>query len=303
LITISSTKDLGLAVINSKGKVALIVRDSIRILPGASAKLAKDWKVETQKDHFPHYFYNGDLKNTLTYEGNIPPYSCFEPKRTSQLDYEGMLKGFEGRLWSFLEVSRKYILGDVKALYQIMIQFFETLIQKFPIDPLSVLSAPSTAFKIRRTVQLPLLHQENLKVYDLSRRMDSKFREAYLGGIVDVYRPHLQGSGYYYDVNSLYPTAMLRPMPVGEPRLIFLSDQEFLKGEFFGYIEATVRAPLNEYVGLLPLSLNGRLVCPIGTFSGFFFSEELQFALKNGYKLLSVGKAYAFERGENTFRD
>jgi hypothetical protein len=53
---------LGLAVINSKGKVALTVRDSIRILPGALAKLAKDWKVETQKDHFPHYFYNGDLK-------------------------------------------------------------------------------------------------------------------------------------------------------------------------------------------------------------------------------------------------
>ena len=33
------------------------------------------------------------------------------------------------------------------------------------------------------------------------------------GGIVDVYRPHLQGEGYYYDVNSLYPTAMTRANP------------------------------------------------------------------------------------------
>ena len=28
-----------------------------------------------------------------------------------------------------------------------------------------------------------------------------------------------------------------------------------------------------------------------GSFSGFFFAEELRFALTNGYKLLSVGKA------------
>jgi hypothetical protein len=107
-------------------------------------------------------------------------------------------------------VSRKYIIGDVKALFQIIISFFDTLVSKFPIDPLSVLSAPSAAFKIWRTVKLPKLHSNNLKVYDLSKELDSKFRGTYCGGIVDVYRPHLQGEGYYYDVNSLYPTAMCK---------------------------------------------------------------------------------------------
>ena len=29
----------------------LTIKDSIRILPGALARLAKDWKVETQKDY------------------------------------------------------------------------------------------------------------------------------------------------------------------------------------------------------------------------------------------------------------
>ena len=52
---------------------------------------------------------------------------------------------FKTKAWSFLEVSRKYILGEVKALYQIMIAFFDTPVSKFPINPLSVLSAPSTA--------------------------------------------------------------------------------------------------------------------------------------------------------------
>jgi len=38
-------------------------------------------------------------------------------------------------------------------------------------------------------------------------------------------------------------------------------------------------------------------------FEGFFFSEELRFALKNGYELISIGAAFEFKRGENTFRD
>ncbi|POG53951.1 DNA polymerase B [Rhizophagus irregularis DAOM 181602=DAOM 197198] len=285
-----------------KGKVVLTIKDSIKILPGALSKLAKDWGVETQKDHFPHYFWNGSIKDTLNYEGFLPPYSKFEPKRTSLIDYEEMVKEFKNKTWSFLRVSEFYILGDVKATYQVLVKYFETLITKFPIDPLKIYSAPSAAFRIWRTLQLPLLHQEGLKVYDLSHNIDSLLRESYCGGIVDVYRPHLIGKGYYYDVNSLYPTAMCKSMPVGMPQLVeFLTKEEFLKGEFFGFLEATVRAPANEYIGLLPIKLQGRLICPGGTFSGLFFSEELKFALENGYQLLEIKLAYSFKRGANTF--
>jgi hypothetical protein len=73
---------MGLTVSN-KGKIVLSIKDSIRILPGALGKLAKDWKVETQKDHFPHYFFLNDLKTTLNYKGKIPEYQFFESKRTS----------------------------------------------------------------------------------------------------------------------------------------------------------------------------------------------------------------------------
>lgn len=87
-------------------------------------------------------------------------------------------------------------------------------------------------------------------------------------------------------------------MPVGLPSPTNLTD---LTPDFFGYLEATVQAPPNEYIGLLPIKLNGRLVCPGGSFSGFFFSEELKFALANGYKLIKIGKAWGFQRGENSF--
>ena len=278
------------------------------MIPGALGKLAKDFQVETQKAHFPHYFLlNEDVHQTLLYSGPLPAYEFFERKRTTLQDYDDMVQEFNGRDWNFLEVSKKYILGDVKAQYQILIKYFNTLRDAFPINPLGLISAPGTALKIWKTVQLPLLNKDLLKVYDLSRSLDPKFREAYCGGIVDVYRPHLVGqTGYYYDVNSLYPTAMCRPMPVGIPTLVALSIQDFMEGEFFGFIEATVQAPLHStpggYIGLLPIKLGGRLICPGGEFTGIFFSEELRFALANGYQLLNIGEAWLFQRGDNLFR-
>jgi hypothetical protein len=228
--------------------------------------------------HFPHFFLLDSIEATLAYKGPLPAYSFFEPKRTSSKDYQEMLALFEGRDWGFLEVSTKYIMGDCIALYQVLIAFFGAIVSRFPINPLTVLSAPSTAFKTWRTVQLPLLNKGLLKVYDFSRTLDAKFREAYHGGIVDVYRPHLLGEGYYYDVNSLYPTAMSKAMPVGLPTLINLTIPEFLEGNFFGYVEATVMAPGPDtpggYIGLLPYKLNGRLICPGGTFSGFTFQRS-----------------------------
>lgn len=243
----------------------------------------------------------------LDWVGVLPDYLYFEPKRTSQADYADMVNEFKNRPWSFLEVSKSYILRDVKALYQILVKFFTTLVSLFPICPLSALSAPSVGFKTWRTVQLPLLNKEGLKVYDLSRNLESTFRKGYCGGIVDVYKPHLIGEGYYYDVNSLYPTAMCRPMPVGAPTLVNLTIDGFLNGDFFGFVEATVMSPDSDsnagYIGLLPLKHNGKLICPGGTFTGLFFSEELYFASKNGYNLIAINKGYSFQRGNNVFYD
>ena len=88
---------------------------------------------------------------------------------------------------------------------------------------------------------------------------------------------------------------MCKSMPVGIPTPISLTLKGFLEGSFFGFLEATVQAPLpgtpGGYIGLLPIKLNGRLVCPGGTFSGHFFSEELKFALNHGYELLGITKS------------
>jgi hypothetical protein len=299
---------MSLSIFDNK-KLVLTIKDSINILPSSLARLAKDYQVETQKDHFPHYFLvEGDVAKTLDYVGSLPDYEFFEPKRTSLAEWEEMAQQFKNREWSFLEVSKQYLMGDCVALFQVLIRFFANFIEQFPnVDPLHTLSAPSLAFKVWRNQQLPLLIGEGFKVYDLSRTLDSTFRKAYCGGIVDVYKPHLLGEGFYYDVNSLYPTAMCRPMPVGMPTPVIITPLEFNQGQFFGFVEATVMSPGSDtnpgYIGLLPIRHEGKLVCPGGTFKGFFFSEELRFALNNGYTLDSITGAYSFQKGHNTFYD
>ena len=82
--------------INDRNTTVLTIKDSLKLIPGALGKLAKDMKVETQKDHFPHYFMvNGDVTQTLAYTGPLPEYKYFEPKRTSKGDYNGMLEVFK----------------------------------------------------------------------------------------------------------------------------------------------------------------------------------------------------------------
>jgi len=84
------------------------------VIPGSLGKLAKDFKVDTQKDHFPHYFNPVELHGEIDWVVTLPPYEYFEPKRTSLDDYKGMAKEFKDKPWSFLDVSRQYIEGDVR---------------------------------------------------------------------------------------------------------------------------------------------------------------------------------------------
>jgi hypothetical protein len=213
----------------------------------------------------------------MAYVGEVSAYEFFEPKRTSLADWEEMAANF-GNNWSFMEQARKYLLLDCQVLHQVLVAFFTELHTNFKVNPIANLSIPGVGFKAWKQHQLPLLETlANLKVIDLSHSLDTYFRGAFHGGIVDVYRPHLEGRGYYYDVNSLYPTAMCKAMPVGVPRLVPLTVEQFKQGDFFGYLWARVQAPSFEtpggYIGLLPIKHQGRLVCPGGSFGGFFFSD------------------------------
>ena len=137
-----------------------------------------------------------------------------------------------------------------------------------------------------------------MEVYDLSHTLGNHFRDAYCGGIVEVYRPHLIGEGYYCDVNSLYPTAMCNSMPVGVSTRVSMTPAHF-QSDFFGFLRATVRAPDHEYIGLLPIKHNGRLICPGKWVSVNKYWRGLVFPETPSLRRSSLEKG----RGQNTFLD
>jgi hypothetical protein len=74
----------------------------------ALGKLAKEFQLPTQKDHFHHHFLvNGDIAKTLTYVGPLPEYRFFEPKRTSRADYDEMFELYRNGDWNYLKVSEQ----------------------------------------------------------------------------------------------------------------------------------------------------------------------------------------------------
>jgi len=89
-------------------------------------------------------------------------------------------------------------------------------------------------------------------------------------------------------------TAMCEPMPIGNPTKVDINIWSHL---FFGFVDCTVRSPPEEYIGLLSIRISGRLISPKGTFRGFFFSEELKFALNNGYKIIKIHNLIQFKKG------
>jgi hypothetical protein len=55
-------------------------------------------------------------------------------------------------------------------------------------------------------------------------------------------------------------------MPVGLPRLI---NPTSYSDSFFGFVDANVKSPIDEYIGLLSIKHQGKLICPAGTLEDY----------------------------------
>lgn len=71
--------------------------------------------------------------------------------------------------------------------------------------------------------------------------------------------------------------------------------------DVFGFFYCSIETPLDLYIGLLPVKNDKGIELPLGTWKGWYFSEELKFAQDNGYKI-TVLNGYSFNQVENTFK-
>lgn len=189
-----------------------------------------------------------------------------------------------------------YCLQDCYTLQEGFTNYMLYCKKILKIDAWNCLSLASISLAAFRT---NYYDHNKTPVVKLSTYKDSFVRKAYLGGIVDVYKPYLT-DGYHYDVNSLYPYIMkTNNVPIGQSTIVTEIDIE----NFFGYIKAEVESPIDSYIPYLSIKLeDGKIVSPIGKFEGVFFSEEIKYAMSLGYKFRFIrglkfeSKAILFER-------
>ena len=188
-----------------------------------------------------------------------------------------------------LELFKEYSKQDAKALYDALRTAQAVYWDEFKIDIESVYSTATLSLKVFRTNFL------DKDVYILPQNMDSFIRKSYYGGGTDVYEGYAKNV-YYYDVNSLYPFAMLNPMPhnaLNDGKIIDLKHRSL--NSFFGFVEVKISCPLNMAKPVLPFHLNGKTVYPVGSWTATYFSEELKAVQNLGYEITLI-KGIEFDK-------
>lgn len=177
----------------------------------------------------------------------------------------------------------EYCKHDVYLLCMSFNRYREYIYSTFNMDICRTLTLSSFSLNLYLTYyydekKTPITHSEG--------NIDSFIRRSYKGGVVDVYKPLLE-NGYCYDVNSLYPYVMSKyKMPSTFIKYVKneCGSYDFDIENFFGFIEVDVFCKNLQIPFLTYYKKNVGLISPLGQWKGVYFSEEIKYALKLGYK-------------------
>lgn len=258
--------------------------DSYLMLPSSLKNLSKSFSVDNPKDLFPILF------NDINYQGLVPDFNYFIG--ISLEEYNEYKDSFKDKIWNFKEESIKYCILDCISLFQVLNKFSTLIWDKFKLNIINYPTLPSLAFAIFRSKYLKFL-----SIHQISGKIERDIRQGYTGGSTDMFIPILPKGKkiYVYDVNSLYPFVMKNNQyPVGSPTYF---EGDILKTDSnpFGFFYANITSP--DYLNhpILQLHYNLRTVSPLGSWSGWYFSEELKNSLNFGYNFKII-KGYLFEK-------
>lgn len=275
-----------LSINNNKREIKVSLFDSYNLLKLSLDKLALEFNLKIKKGKFPYSFVKN---NNLNYIGNLPDIHYFEDISINEYN---QIKSTD---WNLRFESLSYLSNDLNCLLQILNQFSSFIFIHFNVQMTEALTITRLALNIFKQKYF-----EDKNIPNINKLFLFNFiKEAYFGGITEVYKPH--GTNLtYLDVNSLYPYVALNPMPGTQCKYLQSFNDEGLElDNLFGFFYAKIKTNDN-YIGLLPLQLNNQLTLPKGEFSGIWSSEELKFAKLNGYQV-KVIKGYNFNKVNHIF--
>jgi DNA polymerase type B, organellar and viral len=279
-------------MLNDKKRVLkFTLRCSLKMLPLKLDKLIKSFDINIPKLPFPYSFVN---KYNLNYNGSLPEFKYYEDVLNYD-DYLKLSKKYEKKSFNLKNETIKYLNNDVNSLYDIIFKFGKEFFDLENIDITKSISISSLALN---TFLTNYYNDNKTPIYIPQYKQYKDIREAYFGGRVEVFGCYIENA-HWYDVNSLYPYAMLMDMPTG--KIIKSTDKNL--NNYFGFCYASVDVPINIKKPPLPFRFGGLLYYPVGKWSGWFSSELLKYARDNYNINIIVHYGYKYNKTPNLFKD
>jgi len=248
-------------------------RDSYSIFPKSQKTLAEMFQVETKK-----------------YE----------------LDFEGLEKLPD---WQVLPEYRMRNETDCVGLYQIMEKASAFVLDEFGIDMAGCMTIAQFAMKaFRRSLREPILNPCVIKVNGRNETLDvvDVFTKAYAGGRVEVFRMGKSADMKKYDINSMYPSVMLNPVPVGGMKVLDNPSIEQLREiieKYEGFVDATMSNVPVEFPVLWAKTDGKLMFMNFSESRGTFAFPEIRRAAQYGLAFTKIHKIVYFTRSEPIFKD
>jgi len=213
---------------------------------------------------------------------NIPKMdhpSCFSKQPQNEKEYKEL---------------QEYCMNDARVSFEFIKQIVIPFLEKYNLKFKCTIG--SLALDDFRTNHL------NIPLFQESERNREIAFKSYYGGRTETFQRGLFENVYCFDVNSLYPSAMLNKIP--NPNKSFYSD----KGDLYnintkeGVSDVLVSVPLSLKIPPLPFHKDGKLIFPVGTFRGYYNHNELRNAMKYGVKILEVFEQLTYKESEYFFK-
>ncbi len=182
--------------------------------------------------------------------------------------------------------SKEYVFRDVEIIFRAM-EFAWKFAAEMEIETL-----PSTlgglCVKVWKRFGEPNCHDSN-----------PICKEAYYGGRVELFKQRNDEAVIAYtDINSLYPSVMVREFPAE------LCEWEADANDLpkYGVIKCKVKVPKTDLAVLPFRNEDGRILFPYGTFSGTWTIFEINEALKRGATILETFEVWGTDESITPYK-
>lgn len=180
--------------------------------------------------------------------------------------------------------AREYLKYDCYGLYEVIDEFYKLPMLSGIGHKMTTSSLAMSTFRLK--------YLKDTILYKLTPEKEDFVRQGYYGGRTEIFKM-VAKNVREYDVNSMYVSAMLNPLPMGS-KGSWVTDFDFTDKNTVGFLECEVNCPDHLHIPILPYkSPEGKLIFPTGQWTGVYYSEEIKEALKYGYEI-KVKRALIF---------